>query len=225
MGGFPSGMVSSFHMTFHWKIDLKSPDPAVLQKTADLLRKDGIIAYPTETYYALGANPFSAPAVRKIFRIKERMEQKPLLVLISRREEMTGMVSDLLPVAERLARSFWPGPLTILFRAASVIPGELTAGTGKIGIRLPSSPDVRGLLQGIGMPLTGTSANISGRPSIRDPRDLLNIFEGKIDVLLDGGTTPGGLPSTVVDATIDPPVIEREGRISASEIRHLLGLA
>jgi L-threonylcarbamoyladenylate synthase len=166
----------------------------------------------------LGADLFQPSAVRRIFEIKGRAPDKPLLVLVSRAEEISSLVTEVSPAARKLMRAFWPGPLTILFDAAPQIPRELTGGTGKIGIRLPDYPLVQQLVRLFGGPITGTSANLSGHPSIADPAELLDLFSGKVEMLLDGGRTAAELPSTVVDGTTDVPQVIREGRLTGRDV-------
>lgn len=194
-----------------------------LRGAADIVRGGGIIAFPTETFYGLGACPFDARAVQRIVDLKGRsLRAGPVLVLIRSRADLAALVSEITPAAERLMEACWPGPLTLVFRAAEAVPSVLTAGTGTIGVRLPAHPDVQRLLEAVGGPLTGTSANRSGRPPATTAEDIDRALGDGVDVILNGGPTPGGLPSTVVDTTVDPPRLLREGRVSTASLRSVI---
>jgi L-threonylcarbamoyladenylate synthase len=194
-----------------------------LREAADIVRGGGIIVFPTDTFYGLGACPFDARAVQRIFDLKGRSFQSaPILVLVRSRVDLETLVSEITPAAERLMEACWPGPLTLVFRAAAAVPSVLTAGTGTIGVRLPAHPDVQRLLEAVGGPLTGTSANCSGQPPATTVEDVDRAFGSGVDAILNGGATPGGLPSTVVDTTVDPPRLLREGRVSTASLRSII---
>lgn len=189
------------------KIDQETPDPLVVSKIAELLKAGAVIAYPTDTFYGLGADIYREDAIKRIFEIKGRERDKPILILISEKEELEQLVST----GNHLLYGFWPGPMTLVLKASENISKSLTGSTGKIGIRLPDHKFCRMLIQKLGHPITATSANISGMGSLDNPADVLNVVGDKIDVLVDGGKTRGGLESTVVDVTGKEPVILREG--------------
>ena len=196
--------------------DLSEPS---LREAAAIVRGGGIIAFPTETFYGLGAHPFDARAVQRIVELKDRsLRAGPILVLIRSRADLAAFVSEITPAAERLMDACWPGPLTLVFRASAAVPSVLTAGTGTIGVRLPAHPDVQRLLEAVGGPLTGTSANRSGRPPATTAEDVVRTLGDGVDAILDGGVTPGGLASTVVDTTVTPPRVIREGRVPAAAV-------
>lgn len=196
--------------------DLSDPS---LREAADIVRGGGVIAFPTDTFYGLGARPFDARAVQRLFDLKGRPSRTaPILVLIRSRADLDTLVAEITPAAERLMEACWPGPLTLIFRAAAAVPSVLTAGTGTIGVRLSASRDVQRLIEAVGGPLTGTSANRSGQPPATTAADVERIFGGAVDVILDGGVTPGGLPSTVVDTTVMPPRLIREGRVPTASL-------
>lgn len=200
--------------------DLSDPS---LREAAGIVRRGGVIAFPTETFYGLGACPFDARAVQRLFDLKGRSPRTaPILVLIRSRADLGQLVSEITPAAERLMDACWPGPLTLVFRAAAAVPSVLTAGTGTIGVRLSASSDVQRLLETVGGPLTGTSANRTGQPPATTAADVERIFGGLVDVVLNGDATPGGLPSTVVDTTVDPPRLLREGRVPTASLRSVL---
>jgi L-threonylcarbamoyladenylate synthase len=190
-----------------------------LRGAAGIVREGGVIAFPTETFYGLGVCPFDARAVRRIFDLKGRaFKDAPILVLIRSRADLAALVSEITPAAERLMEACWPGPLTLVFHAAEAVPSVLTAGTGTIGVRLPAHPDVQRLLEAVGGPLTGTSANYSGRPPATTAEEVERVFGVGVDAILNGGATPGGLPSTVVDTTVSPPRVIREGRVPTAAV-------
>ena len=198
------------------RCDLSDPS---LRQAADIVRQGGVIAFPTDTFYGLGACPFDARAVQRLVDLKDRSRRTaPILVLIRSRADLAALVAEITPAAERLMDACWPGPLTLIFRAVAAVPPVLTAGTGTIGVRLPAHPDVQRLLEAVGGPLTGTSANRSGRPPATTGDEVEQALGNGVDAILDGGATPGGLPSTVVDTTLTPPRVIREGRIPTASV-------
>lgn len=207
-----------------FKIDQANPDPATVAEIAGVLKSGAVIAFPTDTFYGLGADIYNDRAVKKVFDIKGRGYDKPVLVLISDKKEVASLISEENMSAHtgRLIDQFWPGPLTIVFYAVKSIPEILTGGTGKIGIRLPDHPFCRRLVERMGSPITATSANIAGMPSLNDPSEVQKSIGDRIDALVDGGITPDGLESTVVDITGAEPLILREGAIPASAIEEIL---
>ena len=167
------------------------------RRAAEVLRVGGIVAYPTETFYALGALASSRTALARLASAKLRPEGKPLPLLVSGREMLDGVVARLDPVASALADRFWPGPLTLVLPAARGLAPEIAAD-GTVGLRVPGSAAARDLSRLAGGPITSTSANPSGGPPPVRPADLDPGLVARIDAVLDGGETPGGLPSTVV---------------------------
>lgn len=200
--------------------DLSEPS---LREAADIVRGGGVIAFPTETFYGLGALPFDARAVQRVVDLKDRSRRDvPILVLIRSRADLHTLVSEITPIAERLMEACWPGPLTLVFRASGAVPSVLTAGTGTIGVRLSASPDVQRLLEAVGGPLTGTSANRTGQPPATTAEEVERVLGDGVDAILNGGTTPGGLPSTVVDTTVTPPRLLREGRVPTASLLSII---
>jgi len=194
-----------------------------LREAGEVVRGGGVIAFPTETFYGLGVDPFNVPAVRRLYDLKGRSpETRPILVFIRSRHELRALVSEITPAAERLMQACWPGPLTLVFRAAEAVPSVLTAGTGTIGVRLSAYPDVQRVLEVVGGPLTGTSANRTGQPPATTADEVERAFGADVDLIVNGGPTPGGLPSTVVDTTVNPPRIIREGCVSQAALRAVL---
>lgn len=193
--------------------------PDTVLTVFNLVRHHGVIAIPTESYYALGASPFDETAVQRVCEIKGRLEDKPILVLIGNRSQLADLVTGVPPAAELLMSHFWPGPLTLVLPAAAV-PRALTSGTGTVGVRQPGYPPLLRLLDHIG-PLTGTSANRTGVPPVTTADQVEATLGKEVNAILDGGPTPGGLPSTVIDAT-GPLHILREGSIGRCAIELLL---
>ena len=189
-----------------------------VNKAGKELLSGGLVAYPTESFYGLGADINLDSALRKLFQVKKRADGHPVLILVPDKESTEPYVSRISPVAERLMNAFWPGGLTIVFRAASLVSPLLTAGTDKIGIRLSSHPVATALSQAIGSPITGTSANISGGPPCRTAKGVIQSLGSGVDLVLDGGKTPGEKASTILDVTREPPRILREGMISRKQL-------
>ena len=194
-----------------------------LREAGKVVRSGGVIAFPTETFYGLGVDPFNVPAVQRLYDLKGRPPRtRPVLVLIRSRHELQALVSEITPAAERLIQACWPGPLTLVFQAAVAVPSVLTAGTGTVGVRHSAYPDVQRVLEMIGGPLTGTSANRTGQPPATTAQEVEHAFGATVDLIVNGGPTPGGLPSTVVDTTVSPPRIIREGCVSQAALRAVL---
>lgn len=169
-----------------------------LRAAAGLLRAGGIVAYPTETFYGLGALWHRRDALRRLAEAKLRPEGKPLPLLAADRAQVAEVTRPLPPRAERLAARFWPGPLTLVVPAAPEVPEEITAGSGTVGVRIPGSAVARALAAAAGGALVSTSANLSGEPPPDTANALAPALLARIDGVLDAGRTPGGLPSTLV---------------------------
>jgi len=187
-------------------------------KAKKILLKGGIVALPTESFYGLGADATNPQALTRIFTIKKRDSALPILILVSSLEELRKYVQSVPPQAKRMGKRFWPGGLTMIFRSSPLLPPILTADTGKVGIRISSHPVAHALSKSLPVPITGTSANISGMPPCTTADQVLGCLGADVDLILDGGSTQGEYPSTILDVTVDPPVIVREGIIKAEEI-------
>jgi L-threonylcarbamoyladenylate synthase len=205
-----------------YKINHEHPEPDLIQHAATAVKQGGVIAFPTRCLYGLGADAFNAEAVDRVFKIKKRPSQKPILILVDRRMQLERLVSHVSKAAARIMDQFWPGRVTLVFDAADTVPYHLTSGTAKIGIRLPGHPVAAALVNSLGRPLTGTSANLSGRPGCRRIDDLDPQIIQHLDIVLDAGPLKGGAGSTVVDVTQDMPRILREGEVSTKEILTLI---
>lgn len=205
------------------KLDPLHPDEQRLREAAAFLREGKSVAFPTETFYALGVAAFQERAIQHVFSIKGRTFDQPLPLII-RGESMLEEIAARVPeVARTLMRLFWPGPLTLIVEASAKIPPLLTASTGTVAVRDSSHPLARLLVKIAGMPVTSTSANVSGDPSCASAEAVQAQLGDRIDLIIDGGPTPGGLPSTMVDLTVAPPRIIREGAVSTSRLAPFLG--
>jgi L-threonylcarbamoyladenylate synthase len=193
-------------------------DMAGIRLVSQVILQGGVAAFPTETFYGLGADARNEEALQKIFQIKGREEDKPLLLLIADRDWLSGLVRNIPPVAGRLMEKFWPGPLTLVFEASPRLSALLTGGTGTVGVRLSPHPVAQALIQAVGRAITATSANLSGQPSASVATKVFRALGNRVDAILDGGQTPGGLGSTVLDVSSLAPRIIRRGVISQAEL-------
>jgi len=182
-------------------------------KAAKILKSGGLVAYPTESFYGLAADAANETAIRRLFYIKRRVPGKPVLLLIPAVDSLERYAAHVSETAKRLMDAFWPGGLTLVFEAQKEVSALLTAGTGKIGIRLSSHPVAMALAKALGAAITGTSANISGESPCNTPHGVLQSLGKGVDTILDGGETPGQKPSTVLDMTTRPYAVLREGMI------------
>lgn len=191
-----------------------------LTRVADVVARGGVIAFRTDTFYGLGVDPFNAGAVQKVKDLKGREGNKPILVLISDVEQLGRLIESRSAAFDELAKQFWPGALTIIGEATGQLPGELTAGTKSVGVRLPDDEKVRSVVRTCGGALTATSANPSGEPAARSAAEALKYFGETVDLIVDGGATKTDRPSTVVDTTSGSEVkLVREGGIAWDEIQ------
>ncbi len=181
-----------------------------------------MVCIPTRCLYGLAADAFNREAVERVFEIKERPADLPLLVLINRPDQLEELTRNVTPAAKMLMERFWPGRLTLVLAARPGIPERLTAGTGKIGIRLAAHPVARALVEAVARPITGTSANISGAGGCRRISELDPKISARVQLILDAGELKGGVGSTVVDVTGEEPLMIREGEVSRVEIKAAL---
>ena len=200
-------------------IDPHHPDRDALLKIIEYVISGKTIAFPTETFYALGVSVYNEEALKKVFAIKERDYGKPLPILIEGEVMLKEVVSEIPPLASTLMREFWPGGLTLIFKTSSKIPPLLTAHTNTIAVRNPSHPIARMLVKAAKCPLTATSSNISGSKSCSSAGEVADSIGNTVDLIIDGGQTEGLLPSTIVDLTSTPPMIVREGIISSKRLK------
>ena len=193
------------------KIDPDHPDASLIDEAARIIIAGGVIIFPTRTLYGMGADASKPEAVNRVFSIKKRLSTKPISILVDSNSAVRSQVSEIPPSAEALMEKFWPGRMTIVFRASARVPFNLTAETGKIGIRIPEHPVAVKLVRSLNVPVTGTSANFSGSPGCHRILDIPPDLIQQVDLALDAGTLNGGTGSTVVDVTTFPPTILREG--------------
>jgi L-threonylcarbamoyladenylate synthase len=188
-----------------------------IQKGVKILQKDGVIAFPTDTVYGLGADAFNSTAVERIYEIKNRPKYRQFPLLIADVKQLTTLAEPIPEIAWFLARRFWPGGLTLVLSKKDSVPAYL-ASRPTIAVRIPNHPVCQALIKHLGNPLIGTSANISGQPAALTAEEVEHQLGGKIDLIINGGQCPGGKESTIVDITHKPPVILRQGIIPSQEI-------
>ena len=205
-------------MALHMRVNPAAPEERAMVLAAEVLQAGGVIVYPTETLYGLGANAWNADAIRKIHLLKRRTENKPILVIVPSEETVRGLAVDITPAARSLMHAFWPGPLTLVFAAAQEVSPELTQGRGTIGIRVPSSPLCRALSTLCGYPITSTSANLSGKPIPQSVAGIESALGPGVDLYLDAGPLPASHPSTVIDVSARRPRLLRAGAIPTDRI-------
>jgi L-threonylcarbamoyladenylate synthase len=199
-------------------VDPLNPRHDQILKASGMIHTGGVIIFPTQYLYGIGADALNTQAVDRIFEIKKRSHRKPILVLIEKQKYLSRLVQEIPSAAESIMNTFWPGAVTIVFEAADTLPANLTAGTHKIGVRMPRHPVASAVTKAVGGPVTATSANITGDSGCATVSDIAPGFMDQVDLILDAGTLKGGLGSTVVDVTVDPPKIIREGAIHAKDI-------
>lgn len=205
------------------RVDPLAMDERVLESCAGVLRSGGLVAFPTETVYGLGANALMPDAVKRIFEAKGRPQDNPLIVHVSRPEAVPPLVREIPHAAARLMEVFWPGPLTLLFAKSDLVPDVVTAGLDTVAIRMPDHPVAQRLLDAAGVPVAAPSANISGRPSPTTFEATAADLAGKVDVIVDGGPAGIGVESTVLDISGPVPKVLRPGGLSVEELEHVLG--
>lgn len=214
-------------MPIIYRIDASATRPLgesrAIRHAAEVLRRGGLVAFPTETVYGLGANALDAAAVRAIFAAKGRPANNPLIVHVGRIEQARQLAAAWPADADRLAAEFWPGPLSLVVPRGPLVPDVVTAGAATVALRIPLHPVARALLEATELPVAAPSANRSNQISPTLAEHVLRGLEGAVDIVLDGGATSGGLESTVLDLSTDPPRILRPGLIRPSQIERVVG--
>lgn len=205
------------------KLDADNIDIDRLGFAAEVIRNGGLVAFPTETVYGLGADALNEAAVESIFRAKGRPSDNPLIVHIADKGMVDSLVRSTTNEALRLMDSFWPGPLTIVMDKSGAVPRIVTAGLDTVAVRMPLHPVALALIKLSGCPIAAPSANVSGRPSPTDAKHVIEDLSGRVDVIIDAGPAKVGLESTVLDATVMPPVILRPGGITPEQLRAVIG--
>lgn len=203
--------------------DVEPVDFKQLEEAGEILRRGGLVAFPTETVYGLGGNALDADASRKIYAAKGRPSDNPLIVHISDLKELPALVEEVPELARKLAALYWPGPMTMILKKSRKIPYATSGGLDTVAIRMPSDPVARALIRCAGVPVAAPSANTSGRPSPTSAQHVVEDLSGKIDMILDGGAVAVGLESTIVDLTGDTPTLLRPGAITAEMLEDALG--
>lgn len=207
------------------QVDAREPQPEVVQQACEVLRRGGLVAFPTDTLYALGANALDPAAIERVLTVKGRHHGKPLSVLVPSAEAGAVLAASLPDGAQALMRAFWPGALTVVVRASAKIPSVLTAATGTVGLRMPAGAVAQALLTAFAGPIIGTSANKTGAADPADAKTVQKAIGGQIDLILDGGRVALGVPSTVIDCTAEPARILREGAIARTALQDKIALA
>ena len=205
------------------KIDPIDPKLLEIEKAVALLKAGKVVAFPTDTVYGVGADAFNEEAVQRIFTIKRRDLDKPLQVLIAHRSDLQTIARNQSEILDRLASECWPGPLTLVMRAKRDFPCRVRCGRDTIGVRMPANIIALKLIEAFGAPIAATSANISGFPDPVNAEEVKEYLGGKVHAILDGGPTPGSVPSTVLDISVYPPVILRQGKLAAEDLKRVLG--
>ena len=204
-------------------VDHKAMDEDVLQEAGRIIREGGLVAFPTETVYGLGGDALNKESSKKIYEAKGRPSDNPLIVHICNMEDLKPIVEEIPEEVERLAEAFWPGPLTIIMKKSSLVPGETTGGLDTVAVRMPSHPVALKFIECAGGYVAAPSANVSGRPSPTKAKYVIEDMTGRIDMILDGDGIDIGLESTIVDMTGEKPEILRPGYITKDMLEKVLG--
>lgn len=205
------------------KINPKKPQRTRIQQAAKVIRRGGLVAFPTETVYGLGANALNPSAVKKIFVAKKRPLDNPLIVHIYDENDIYLLAKDIPKIADKLMQRFWPGPLTIVLKKSKVVPMVMSGRLDTIAIRMPENKIARSLIKESGVPVAAPSANLAGRPSPTLAKHVLEDLRGRIDVIVDGGQTKIGIESTVIDLSRKRPMLLRPGRVTLEELQKAIG--
>ncbi len=205
------------------KVDESIDGQDAIEKAAKIIRDGGLVAFPTETVYGLGGDAANARSARRIYKAKGRPSDNPLIVHIARVEQLADVAEDIPDVAYELAKAFWPGPLTMIFKKQRSIPRNTTGGLDTVAVRLPDNEVARELILQSGRLIAAPSANVSGRPSPTNAKHVYNDLAGKIDAIIDDGDSVVGLESTILDLTTDIPMILRPGVITRADLEQVIG--
>lgn len=198
-------------------------DMRIIRRAAEIIRGGGLVAFPTETVYGLGANALDGEAARKIYAAKGRPSDNPLIVHIADLKMLAPLVQEISPVAETLMKKFWPGPMTLIFKKSDIVPRQTIGGLDTVAVRYPSNQIALALIREAGTAIAAPSGNLSGRPSPTEGEHIIEDMNGRIDMIIDGGTVGMGLESTIVDVTVQPPMILRPGFITREMLRETVG--
>ncbi|MCR5719418.1 MAG: threonylcarbamoyl-AMP synthase [Lachnospiraceae bacterium] len=204
-------------------IELSEEDEKKLREAGEIIKAGGLVAFPTETVYGLGGDGLNPGSSKKIYAAKGRPSDNPLIIHIYRMEDLYKIASDVPSKALKLAEAFWPGPLTMIFEKKDIVPFETTGGLNTVAVRMPDDDFARGLIKFGGGFIAAPSANLSGKPSPTSATYVLEDMEGRIDAVIDGGKACIGLESTIVDMTVEPPMILRPGFVTAEDLKEVIG--
>lgn len=204
------------------RIHPEKPEQSLINRAGETMENGGTVVFPAQYLYGIAGDAFQKETVEQVFQIKKRPYQKPLLLLVKNRNQLGPLVTDIPKAAEKLMSRFWPGNVTLVFSASNRVPDRITAGTGKIGIRMPLHPVARALVERLDTPITGTSANISGTPGCARVDRIDPAFLEKTDLVLDAGELKSGKGSTLVDITSTPIRVIRPGEIPTQEIFRII---
>ena len=205
------------------KLDPHSPDQQVLREAGEIIKNGGLVAFPTETVYGLGANGLDEEAAKKTYAAKGRPCDNPLIIHIARWEDLSAITKNLPEVAEVLGRHFWPGPFTMILEKSERVPHGTTGGLETVAVRMPENAIARELIMAAGGYVSAPSANLSGKPSPTCGDHVMTDLYGSIEMVLDGGVVTIGIESTILDLTVTPPAILRPGKITKGEIEEVIG--
>ena len=209
--------------TFVMKVSPKAPQKKLISTAAEVLRRGGLVAFPTETVYGLGADAFNADAVKQIFVAKGRPLDNPMIVHIASVADLEALTTHVPKEANQLIERFWAGPLTLILKKSPDVPEDVTGGLDTVAVRMPQNKIALALIKALGHPIAAPSANLSGRPSGTTAGHVLQDFAGKIELILDGGPVTVGVESTVLDLSQKPPAILRPGAVTQEDLAPFLG--
>lgn len=204
-------------------VSLHNPEPFHIEEAAKMIKAGGLVAFPTETVYGLGADALRAEAVEKVFEAKGRPADNPLIIHIAHEDHLFNLIDEMPAKGSKLAKAFWPGPLTLVVKRTFLVPDNVAAHLDTVAVRMPNHPVALALVKAVGGGIVGPSANLSGKPSPTTAQHVLEDLRGKVHLILDAGPTTIGVESTVVDVTVDPPLILRRGGLPVEAIEKVIG--
>ena len=204
------------------KVNAQQPGIKKIRAAAGIIRKGGLVAFPTETVYGLGADALNPNAVLKLFEAKKRPLDNPPIIHVADAGDVYRLAEQVPPKADKLMRTFWPGPLTLVFKRSTSVPDVTVAGLSTIAVRMPQHPVALALIRESQRPIAAPSANLAGKPSPTSAKHVFDDLNGRIDVILDGGPTRIGVESTVLDLSVEPPLVLRPGGTPLEALRRVL---
>ena len=210
-------------ITEYVKINIADANAADFKTAADIIKRGGLVAFPTETVYGLGGNALDPDASKKIYAAKGRPSDNPLIVHIAKFEELDPIVAEVTDDAKKLMQAYWPGPMTLVFKKKSIVPDETTGGLDTVAVRMPVHPVARAFIEACKVPIAAPSANVSGRPSPTKAEHVVTDLDGRIEMIIDGGQSNVGLESTIIDVSGEEACLLRPGGITLDMIRDVIG--